>query len=229
MKNRLTNRLACAIALTLMAGLAHAQSAPPPPMVEAVPAAVAAPMAAPAPAPTSTPPAPVVEQVAPAFSSMSVLDDHLGNDDLVRDIARYRTRESRIDAMSDLEKAQLEREKDRIQARLDLMELQALMANGGKKPEEKVADAPAPGTPAAAAAIAAAYQPQPVVRSIYGHGENSFAEIYIGSAKIVATKGTVLATGERIVDISPAGVVVIKRGRRQVLQVVGSAGTQPFP
>lgn len=233
MKNRLTNRLACAIALTLVAGLAHAQSAPPPPMVEAVPTAEAVPMAAPAPtsapAPASAPTAPVVEQVAQAFSSMSVLDDHLGNDDLVRDIARYRTREGRIDAMSDLEKAQLEREKDRIQARLDLMELQALLANGGKKPEEKVAAAPEPGTPAAAAAIAAVYQPQPVVRSIYGHGENSFAEIYIGSAKIVATKGTVLATGERIVDISPAGVVVIKRGRRQVLQVVGSAGTQPFP
>ena len=223
MKNRLQTRLAIALASTLVAGLVQAQTTPSPAEDQASTPAVAMPVASPAPAA-----APAVSQVPSTFSSGSLLDDHLGNDDLVRDIARYRTREGRIDAMSDLEKAQLEREKARIQARLDLMELEATLARGGKKEEEKPA-APTPGTPEAAAAAAAVYQPQPVVRSIYGQGGNSFAEIYIGATKIVATKGTVLATGERVVDISPSGVVVVKRGRRQVLQVAGSAGIQPVP
>lgn len=232
MKNRLNTRLAFAVALALAAGMVHAQTSP-----STTPSSADAPQAVGlAPAEVSTPvevsqvqaPSTVVQsQGASSFSSMGLVDDDLGNDDLVRDVARLRTREGRVEAMSDLEKAQLEREKGLIQARLDLLELQNLLANDGKDPAEETATQATLGAPGAASAPVAVYQPQPVVRSIYGHGDNSFAEIYIGSAKIVATKGTVLATGERVVDISPAGVVVVKRGRRQILQVAGSAGIQP--
>lgn len=218
MKNCLKTRLSIAVALLFTAGMVHAQAAP----VESD----LSPVAVAVPAPAVEAPAPSVEPVSPAFSSMNLFDQDIGNDDLVRDVARYRTREGRIDALSDLEKAQLEREKARIQSRLELLELQTLLANDGKVPEEAPAE-PAPGSPEAAALALAVYEPKPMVRSIYGHGNNSFAEIYIGSAKIVATQGTILATGERVVDISPAGVVVVKGGRRQVLQVVGSAGVQP--
>lgn len=231
MKNRLNTRLAFAVALALAAGMVHAQTSPTttaspvdaPQAVGLVPAEVSTPVEA---TQVQTPATVIENQGASSFSSMSLVDEDMGNDDLVRDVARLRTREGRVEAMSDLEKAQLEREKGLIQARLDLLELRNLLANDGKAPSETPAQA-APGAPGAASAPVAVYQPQPVVRSIYGHGDNSFAEIYIGSAKIVATKGTVLATGERVVDISPAGVVVVKRGRRQVLQVAGSAGIQP--
>lgn len=163
----------------------------------------------------------------PMPSPLEVGDEDVRNDDLVRDIARYRTREGRLGAMTALETAHLQREKARIQARLELLEQQMLLASGGKSKEVEKQEVEE--REAAQAAAPVYVPPAPVVRSIYGHGQNTFAEIYIGATKVIATPGTVLSTGEKVIDITPSGVVVVKGGRRQVLQVAGSAGVNPSP
>lgn len=223
MKNRTKIHLALSVALSLTIAAAHAQTAP-----------TVAPLVAPAVVADQVPPpvvsAPAVASpqaiVVPVAEPSQVSDPTatMAADDMTRDISRLRTRVSVIDAMMDLDQAQVAREKAQIQAQLDLLELKQKLANDGREPSEQTG--PEPGTPAALA-LAVMLEPQPVVRSIYGYAGDSFAEIYVGSAKIIATEGTVLSTGARVVKISPAGVVIVKRGRRSVLQVAGSAGTQP--
>lgn len=227
MNNRLLLPLVSALVMALAGSHVSAQESPldalvaPPPV--ATPVAVAEPVE-----PSGAAQDDMVFQPVPFHAMPSPLelgDENVRNDDLVRDIARYRTRESRLDAMSNLETTHLQREKARIQARLELLEQQNLLMAGGKTAEEERQEEEALATEQAAAPVYV--PPAPVVRSIYGHGGNAFAEIYIGMTKVVATPGTVLATGERVVDITPSGVVVIKNGRRQVLQVAGSAGVNP--
>lgn len=232
--------LASALSLLLASGVAHAQDASSGAMDPALESLVA-PTTQAIPAPEDlqdqgrSEPAQgeMVFQPIPYQSMPSPLepdDAGMRNDDLVRDIARYQTRESRIEAMIDLESAHLERERSRIQARLNLMEQHALLAAANRPPEEREREEAEQEAAEAEQAAAPVYvPPQPVVRSIYGHGDNSFAEIYIGATKIIATKGTVLSTGERVIDITSSGVAVTKDGRRQVLRVAGSAGIQAAP
>ena len=149
--------------------------------------------------------------------------DTLSDDDLVRRSARLKAQLDVLQTESQVATARSNREAAQLEAQIKILELRAQVANNGRKPS----DGPAPGTAAATAAVAAVQAPQPVVRSIYGYGSNGYAEIYIGYDKVLATPGTVLSTGHRVVEIGPSGVVVVRNGRRQTLGVRGAAGVVP--
>jgi hypothetical protein len=79
---------------------------------------------------------------------------------------------------------------------------------------------------AAAAALALAVkraEPVPYINSVYSYGNDSYAEIVLGSNKVIATRGTMLVNGDRVVSISPSGVVVSGRHGRKTFPVRGSA------
>lgn len=63
----------------------------------------------------------------------------------------------------------------------------------------------------------------PYINSVYMYGDKAYAEVVIGSTWTMATKGTVLISGDRVVDISAAGVVLSGKKGRRVLPVRGSA------
>lgn len=157
----------------------------------------------------------------------------MGDDDLTREVARLNKHRDVIQAQMDLDKTRASRNQALLQNQLDLLKLQSTITGFGK--ESSKAGAQAKGTAegsessASSAAPLSMVLPPPQVRSIYGFGDNVYAEIYVGSAKVLATRGTVLSGGEKVVDITPSSVVVLKNGRRQVLPVSGSAGIQPLP
>lgn len=63
-----------------------------------------------------------------------------------------------------------------------------------------------------------------IVRNIWNSGEKYVAEVYVGQTKDVISKGSVLITGERVVDITWNTVVLQdKKGKRKVIPVHGSA------
>lgn len=216
----------------------------------AAPTGFAAPtVAAPTPAPTAVPVAPAVASpVAPApvvaapavplatpvatpvsspvinLGNMTDTTADMADDDLLRTRARISSRRDLVKAQQELDQAILSRQQAQVEGQIKLEQLRLSAANGGKKPEEIQAQQKAAASTAAVAAVVLA--PQPVVRSIYGFGDNAYAEIYVGNNKILANRGTVLDGGERVVDFTPNGVVLVdKRGRRQTLRVRGSAGT----
>ena len=222
--------LAGTLALTSLTGAVVAQGAGAPP-------AVAAP--APAPAPVAVVPAPVQATpaaapavspapAAPVIATQPLAVDTLSDDDLVRRLARLNAQKDVLQAEMSLDRARASRQAAVLESQIKLLELQQQVANGGKKPEAR--EASTASSSAAAAAAAFVYQaPQPAVRSVYGYGQNAYAEIYVGSDKILATPGTVLSSGHRVVEIGPNGVVLVKNGRRQTLPVRGSAGVQSTP
>lgn len=231
MKKQTQIVLAIAAVLSLSTGAVVAQSTPP---AASVPAAVT-PTVAPASA-TAVPVAPVVAPaqptvsvpvpvVAPAPAPVSTVDPFsLTNDDLVRHLARLNAQKSVLQAEMSLDQARSSREAAALEGQIKLLELRAQVANGGKKPEDKPAAVPAAGGATGAATVVAYQAPQPVVRSVYGYGANGYAEIYVGTDKILATPGTVLSTGHRVAEISANGVVLVKGKRRETLPVRGSAG-----
>lgn len=236
MKNRtiLTFAILSVLGLT---GAAVAQTVAPQP--SAAPSSFAAPaVAAPSPAPSvvtapviGPPAAPAgVPSVAPStapvvnLGNMTDTSADLVDDDLLRTRARLSARRDLIKAQQELDQALLSRQQAQVEGQIKLEQLRVSAANGGKKPEEVQAQKQAAA--ATAAVISVARAPQPIVRSIYGFGDNAYAEIYVGSNKILANRGTVLDGGERVVDFTPNGVVLVdKRGRRQTLRVRGSAGS----
>lgn len=70
-----------------------------------------------------------------------------------------------------------------------------------------------------------AVEPQPYVNSVYGFGDQMYAEIIIlGTGKVLASKGTVLADGSKVISVSNNGVVVSgKKGTRRI-PIRGAAG-----
>lgn len=233
--------LAGTLALTSLTGAVVAQGAGAPP-AGAVPAPAPAPtgipVQAPAPTPVAVAPAPVQATpasapavapapapAAPVIATQPLAIDTLSDDDLVRRLARLNAQKDVLQAEMSLDQARASRQAAVLESQIKLLELQQQVANGGKKPEAREASAAA--SPAAAAFV---YQaPQPAVRSVYGYGENAYAEVYVGSDKILATPGTVLSSGHRVVEIGPNGVVLVKNGRRQTLPVRGSAGVPSTP
>lgn len=79
---------------------------------------------------------------------------------------------------------------------------------------------------AQAAALARKIAQTPYVNSVYMYGDKAYAEIVIGSTWTMASPGTVLTSGDRVVDISPSGVVVSGRKGRRTLPVRGSAAIE---
>ncbi len=242
MKNRIILSIAIASLLGLT-GVALAQT-PAPQAAPASPAttpafaapSVVAPGTAPAvltPAPVVAPasaPTPVIAPVVPTpvapinLGNLTDSSSELSDDDLLRTRSRLSARRDLVKAQQELDQALLSRQTAQVEGQIKLEQLKVSAANGGRKPEEVQAQKAAA---AASAVVAAAVQaPQPVVRSIYGFGDNAYAEIYVGNNKILANRGTVLDGGQTVVDFTPNGVVLAdKRGRRQTLRVRGSAGT----
>lgn len=245
MKNRLLLTIAIVsvlgvtgVAVAQAPGSPTAPGAVVPAASPAAPAAFAAPSVAPPGAPsaplrtapqsplgTLAPSAGVVPGAAPIVDLGNLTDTtaEMPDDDLLRVRSRLSARRDLIKAQQELDQAILARQQAQVEGQIKLMELRTSAANGGKKPEEVRAQQAAAVT---ATAVAAVQAPQPVVRSIYGFGENAYAEIYIGNNKILANRGTVLDNGQRVVDFTANGVVLVdKRGRRETLRVRGSAGT----
>lgn len=230
MKNhsKLFLAVASIVALAGLAGGVVAQGTGAAPVA---PGPTGIPVAAPSPAapavPQVTPAQPVAAttssviapaSVAPTVSSIDTLDD----DDLVRRIARLNAQKDVLQAEMSLDQARASRQAAVLESQIKTLELQSQVANGGKKPEAREGGSVSTGGASGASVV---YQaPQPAVRSVYGYGPNGYAEIYVGSDKILATPGTVLSSGHRVAEIGPNGVVLIKNGRRQNLPVRGSAG-----
>lgn len=240
-KSKLFLALAGTLALTSLTGAVVAQNAGAPP-AGAVPAPAPAPtgipVQAPAPTPVAVAPAPVQATptsapvvapapAAPVIATQPLAIDTLSDDDLVRRLARINAQKDVLQAEMSLDQARASRQAAVLESQIKLLELQQQVANGGKKPEAREASAAA--SPAAAAAALVYQAPQPAVRSVYGYGQNAYAEVYVGSDKILATPGTVLSSGHRVVEIGPNGVVLVKNGRRQTLPVRGSAGVPSTP
>ena len=244
-----TRILIGACALLSLAAVAHAQSAAPapgvapasgstvPPPALVLPVSPATdPLASPepaqaVPAATSAPPAaPETRATSPKSRALAVstagLDRTalLSDDDLTREVARIRARIEVLDADQDLLQAQAAHELQRLQNELARRKLLDEMAGVG---QDKTASTGTSASPSGVV-VAVPVEVLPVVRSIYGYDGQSFAEIYVGGAKIIATEGTVLATGHRVVAIGPSGVELLRKGRRSVLHVAGSAGINPI-
>lgn len=69
-----------------------------------------------------------------------------------------------------------------------------------------------------------AVNPEPYVNSVYGYGNDMYAEIVVGRTKVLATKGTVLLDGSRVISVSNSGVTISSKGRSKKLAIRGSAG-----
>ena len=72
--------------------------------------------------------------------------------------------------------------------------------------------------------VAAPVKPEPYVNSVYGYGNDMYAEIILGQTKILATKGTLLTDGSRVVSVSNSGVTISTKGRTKRLAIRGAAG-----
>ena len=154
-----------------------------------------------------------------------------GSDQTLREIAFLETevalaekRKARVDAMSALKESE--------------QDLQDVLA--GRKPGATAAAAsaagavpagvgpPLPGAAPGAVSVVAtpAAAPEPYVNSVYGYGDEMFAEIVIvGSGKVLASKGTVLMDGSKVVSVSPNGVVLsTRRGGTKRLMIRGAIG-----
>lgn len=82
----------------------------------------------------------------------------------------------------------------------------------------------APGGAAAPAVAITPPKPEPYVNSVYGFGDDMYAEIVIGSTKVLASRGTVLSDGSRVSAISSSSVTLSRRGSTKRLLVRGAAG-----
>lgn len=143
---------------------------------------------------------------------------------------------SYLKAEEDLIKARTARE-SALQAQAKAhTELKDILA--GRDPDRQGQSAAGGGQPAAdpqaieaqrqaqAAALARKIAQTPYVNSVYMYGDKAYAEIVIGSTWTMASPGTVLTSGDRVVDISPSGVVVSGRKGRRTLPVRGSAAIE---
>lgn len=190
-------------------------------------------------APDTQAPAPAVSS-APVFTSpvqpvAASSPAELSDDDLMRNLARLQARKAMVEAEGSLETAELNRQKNRLAGQAALTKAGAEAARIQEDPfgeKAKARDEAAKlatvraSSPAGVARGGVAYGgPPTLVRSIYGYGDQAYAEMVIGYDKVLATPGTVLTTGERVVSIGSGGVVVIKNGKRRTLPVSGSAST----
>jgi type IV pilus biogenesis protein PilP len=140
-----------------------------------------------------------------------------GSDQTLREIAYLQTevalngkRKERIESMSALKEAE--------RGFVDVLAGKSKDDKGGAGP----GGAAAPG--ATAVPIAVIVKPEAYVNSVYGYGNDMYAEIVIGSTKVLASKGTVLSDGSRVTAISSSGVTVSgKKGTKRLL-VRGAAG-----
>lgn len=78
--------------------------------------------------------------------------------------------------------------------------------------------------PPGAAVVAVPVKPEPYVNSVYGYGNDMYAEIVLGQTKVLATKGTVLTDGSRVIAVSNTGVTISSKGRTKKLAIRGAAG-----
>lgn len=78
--------------------------------------------------------------------------------------------------------------------------------------------------PPGATIVAAPVKPEPYVNSVYGYGNDMYAEIVLGQTKVLATKGTLLTDGSRVISVSNSGVTISSRGRTKRLAIRGAAG-----
>lgn len=145
----------------------------------------------------------------------------------LREISYLAAERDRLNAMSERENAfvtQINARRAVIDALESPTQAQVREEEKAKQAADRALEAEQ-ARPAAGLAAAAAPAPQPFVNSIYSYDNKSYAEIFIGANKVVATEGTVLVTGERVVSITPEGVVISGRKGRKTLRVIGTAGT----
>lgn len=219
---------------------ALAQVAPPSPAPVPAPAVPAAPVVAPV-VPTSPAqnpgavaaieqsvsqqPAPAASQDASVPASSSATGYQVpaagpgifqGSDQTLREIAYLQT-----------EVALNGKRKELMESRTALKESERDLTDqlAGRSKDDKQAAAPG-GAPAAAPGAVAVVmaKPEPYVNSVYGYGDEMYAEIVIGSTKVLASKGTVLSDGSRVSAISASSVTISGRGGTKRLLVRGAAG-----
>lgn len=161
-----------------------------------------APVAAPAPSSTG--------YVVPPSSNLGIFE---GSSQKLREMAFLKTevelnkaRQARLESMSTLRDS----EKTYQDPSYD-----------PKAPKEETRLVDGKAVPAAAPV---AIEPQPFVNSVYGYGDQMYAEIIIlGMGKVLASKGTVLADGSKVVSVSNNGVVISGKKGIKRLSIRGSA------
>lgn len=197
---------------------------PPPDPVPAAPAAVpgASPVgSAPAGAvPPAVPPPPVVAPPSAASPPAPVVDEPepyaVPGADTLQEAARLNGIIAKETIEIKLEALRQDRERQKLKYEADVAKVKAEreeIENGGRKKSRAQDEAP----------------PKAYVNSIYRFGDQAFAEVLIGSNKVVAQRGTVLINGDRVVSIGETAVTVRGRGGVAVLPVRGSAGQSDIP
>jgi len=156
---------------------------------------------------------------APAPPSARVVGP---NDDVYRTTSDLKARQDLLEQQMDTEDAQFKQQKSRITQQKELIALrQELSVAQKESAPKKDSDNKEP--------VNILGVPTLIVKNIYGFDNQFTAEIYVNGSKILAVPGTILVTGDEVVDVKLSGVTLKKKesGQKEVLLVVGSGGVTP--
>lgn len=157
---------------------------------------------------------------------------------LFREASRQQARLTLMKLLSDVEKKRMDMERERMKFAEEQYESQQKIGGGSARPAGTTIGSMSPAaqpssSPSGAQPQASAQSVEPAieenisVRSIYSFDGQSYAELMVGSAKVIARPGTELINGDKVVTIDQGRVVVLRNGERKVLPLEGSASTSP--
>lgn len=236
-KYKIKSKLALS-ALVLMASSVNAQT-----LLTTVPAAAPAPV--PAMPAVAAPAAPAVQQAVPAApaapqtQAVSALQANIQaqqaqqqsqsqaqssdlNDEatLVRQVAKKQAKLSLLLMEAKVDKALMDAERERLKFEKEKNE-----ATAAANPVPVAQPAPAAGGAALPVAAIAPVEEAPLytVKSTYSFDGKSFAEISNGTSKVVATPGSTLPGGAKVVSISASSVVIAPKNGKKITLFVDSS------
>lgn len=217
------NTLGVGLLLALASLQAQAQSAAPSPQPLAPPPTVGQPLnphvPVAAPVPVQTAPA----QFTPAFPAAAPMDEST----LLNEVGKSQSRMTLLSIQAKMEQMEMDMKRNRLKFAVEQQEM-AAKEQEAKAQQNTAKGLSADGTKTAKAADAVP-EVKPSVRRVYSFDGNWFAEMIVGSSKVLARPGTVLIDGSRVQSINLSSVVVLKKGRRQVLPIEGNASISGVP
>jgi len=181
-------------------------------------APVGSPMAGQMGAPISAPMSGVGVNQAP-YTYNRGMQENMDESTLLSEAAKKQARLALLNMNSKIEQAQLAMERDRLKFQEEQREAQS------KALAQQAAQNATLGLTAQGKKVEKEEEPEvkPSVRSIYSYDGKWFAEIAVNGSKVLASPGTVLVGGGKVTSITSSNVVVVNKGKRQVLPLDGSA------
>lgn len=218
------NTLGVGLLLALASLQAQAQSAAPSPQPLAPPPTVGQPLNPHAPVATPVQVQQVPAQLTPsAYPASASMDEST----LLNEVGKSQSRMTLLSIQAKMEQMEMDMKRNRLKFAVEQQEM-AAKEQQAKAQQNAAKGLSADGTKAAKAADAVP-EVKPSVRRVYSFDGNWFAEMVVGSSKVLAKPGTVLIDGSRVQSISLSSVVVLNKGRRQVLPIEGNASISGVP